>query len=221
MADFAQQRVNMVDSQVRPSDVTDRRIPRAMLEVPREQFVPAPKRAIAYMDDPVPVGDTGGVARHLMAPRQLAKLLQHMDVGPDAVVLDVACATGYAAAVLARMARTVVALEVDSALAERAGSTLRQAGAGNVVIETGPLAAGVPSRAPYDAILVEGGLVEMPAALLDQLKDGGRLVAVLVRNGVGKATLWRRYGMQFDHRELFDASAALLPGFAKPAGFVF
>lgn len=220
MADLAQQRVNMVDSQVRPSDVTDRRIPRAMLEVPRELFVPPTRRAIAYMDDPIPVGETAGVGRQLMAPRQLAKLLQHMDVGTDAAVLDVGCATGYAAAVLARMARSVMALEVDPALAERAGATLRQVGAGNVTVETGPLAAGVQARAPYDAILVEGGLVEMPAALLDQLKDGGRLVAVVVRNGVGKATLWRRYGMQFDHRELFDASAAILPGLAKPAAFV-
>ena len=220
MADFAQQRANMVDSQVRPSDVTDRRIPRAMLDVPRELYVPAAKRAIAYMDDPIVVGETQGTARHLMAPRQLAKLLQHMDVGADAAVLDVGAATGYAAAVLARMARSVVALEVDPALAERAASTLRQAGTANVTVETGLLTAGLPSRAPYDAILVEGGLIDVPAALLDQLKDGGRLVAVRVRNGVGKATLWRRYAMQFDHRELFDASAIILPGFEKPAGFV-
>lgn len=160
MADFRVQRVNMVDSQVRPSDVTDRRIPRAMLEVPRELFVPADKRAIAYMDDPIPVGTTEGHARQMPAPRLLAKMLQHLDVGDDALVLDVGCTTGYAAAVLARMARAVVALEQDGVLAERAAKALREAGAGNVNVESGPLTGGVAARAPYDAILIEGGVAD-------------------------------------------------------------
>jgi protein-L-isoaspartate(D-aspartate) O-methyltransferase len=225
MADFAVQRTNMVDSQVRPSDVTDRRIPRAMLEVPREMFVPAAKRAIAYMDGPIPLGagDASGATaeRWVMAPRLLSKLVQNLEVGPESAVLHIGCNTGYGTAVLAHLARSVVAVEVDVALAERARAALREAGVTNATVETGSLAAGLASKAPYDAILVEGGIVEMPASLVDQLKDGGRLVAVLVERSIGKATLWRRYGMQVDHRALFDANAAVLPGFTKEAGFVF
>ena len=221
MADFAVQRANMVDSQVRPSDVTDRRIPRAMLEVPRELFVPPAKRTIAYMDDPIALGaDASGTTRFLLAPRLLAKLVQHLDIGPDDTVLHVGCATGYGTAVLAHLARSVTALECDPALAGAAAEALRQAAVANATVETGALPAGAPAKAAFDAVLIEGGVADMPAALLDQMKDGGRLAAVLVERGVGKATIWRRYGTQFDHRALFDAGAALLPGFVRATGFV-
>lgn len=221
MIDFAVQRTNMVDSQVRPSDVTDRRIPRVMLEVPREAFIPGPQRATAYMDDQLKVAETPAGARFLLAPRVLAKLLQNLDLGDDAAVLDIGCATGYSTALLSRIAKSVVAVECDGTLAEQATASLKALGIANATVITGALEAGAPSKAPYDAILLNGAVPDIPAPILDQLKDGGRLVAIKVENGVGRATLWRRYGTQFDSRALFDAGAAALPGFAKPAGFVF
>jgi protein-L-isoaspartate(D-aspartate) O-methyltransferase len=220
MVDFAVQRTNMVDSQIRPSDVTDRRIPRAMLEVPREVFVPAAARATAYLDDQIRVTGSPGSLRFLLAPRVLAKMLQHLEVGETETVLDIGGATGYSAAILSKLAKSVIALECEAALAEHAAATLKSIGVLGVTVHTGPLAVGYPTRAPYDAILVNGALPDVPATLLDQLKDGGRLVAVMTTNGVGRATLWRRYGTQFDHRTLFDAAGAPLPGFEKPAAFV-
>ncbi|MDX2158821.1 MAG: protein-L-isoaspartate O-methyltransferase [Hyphomicrobiaceae bacterium] len=219
--DSAVQRRNMVDSQVRPSDVTDRRIPRAMLEVPREAFVPAARRAIAYMDGDLAVsGPEVAAQRALMAPRTLAKMIQALEIGPDALVLDVGPATGYSTAVLAHMARHVVALEVDETLAEQAKAALGGLGVANVDVVTGPLTEGVGERGPFDAILVAGRVSGIPGRLLDQLKDGGRLVAILDEAGVGRVTVWRRYAMSFDRRPLFDAEAVLLPGFGRKAEFV-
>lgn len=220
MADYTTQRINMVDSQVRPSDVTDRRIPRAMLDVPREKFVPAAQASLAYRDDQVKVSDGARGSRYLLAPRILSKMLQHLEVAEGDTVLDIGCGTGYTAAVLSRLTNSVTALEVDTALVERAVSSLASVGASNVTVETGPLLEGWPARAPYDAIILEGAIAHMPPNLLDQLKDGGRLVAVVFERGIGKVALWRRYGMQFDHRTLFDAGVAPLPGFDRPVEFV-
>ncbi len=219
MTDYATQRKSMVDSQVRPSDVTDRAIPRAMLDVPRHAFVPEAVREIAYMDDDLKISDGKGAARYLLAPRVLAKLMQHLEIARGNRVLDVGCATGYSTAVLAHLGARVVALECDSELAEQCRAAL--AGMENVQVVDGPLTAGAPSQGPYDAILVNGAVSDIPAALRDQLKDGGRLVAVEVRGGVGKAVIWKRIGTRFDSRELFDASAALLPGFEPKREFVF
>ncbi len=215
MTDFATQRKAMVDSQVRPSDVTDRRIPRAMLEIARERFVAPAQQAVAYMDDHLQL--PGG--RSLLSPRVLGKMLQHLELGDAAAVLDIGGATGYSSALLARFAKSVVMLECDAALAETARGHL--ASTANVKVLTGPLTDGAPNDGPFDAILFNGAVAQVPPALLDQLKDGGRLVAVLVERGVGRATLWRRYAMQFDQRTLFDASAPLLPGFERKAEFVF
>jgi protein-L-isoaspartate(D-aspartate) O-methyltransferase len=221
MVDFAVQRTNMVDSQVRPSDVTDRRIPRAMLDVAREAFVPAAQRPLAYMDDPIKLANGAAGARWMPAPRMLAKMLQYLEAGPEDSVLDVGCTTGYATAILGRITKEVVGLETDAALAAEARRNLAAAGITNARIEVGPLTAGWPSRAPYDAILVEGTIAEMPPTILDQLKDGGRLVAIMIDRDVGRAVVWRRAAMHFDSRTVFDASAAMLPGFEKPVGFVF
>ena len=222
MTDFAAQRKSMVDSQVRPSDVTDRRIPRAMLEVPRELFVPDALRPIAYMDENLRVGDGegGGGGRYLLAPRVFAKLLQHLEIGDGDAVLDIGGATGYSAAILARLSPRVVELESDPVLAERAYALLAEAAA-TVRHFTGPLAEGVAGEGPYDAILVNGAIPDAPRALLDQLKDGGRLAAIRLERGVGRAMLWRRYGTRFDQRALFDAGAPPLPGFERRAEFVF
>jgi protein-L-isoaspartate(D-aspartate) O-methyltransferase len=218
----AVQRKNMVDSQVRPSDVTDRRIARAMLEVPREAFVPQTKRMVAYMDgDLVVSGEGSGSPRALLAPRTLSKMIQSLALVPDAVVLDVAPATGYSTAVLAHIAPRVVAVESDATLAEQAKSTLAALSIANAQVHVGALGDGFPAAGPYDAILLGGKVTEVPASLLNQLKDGGRLVAILDVNGVGKACEWCRFAMSFDRRILFDAEAYMLPGFERAAEFVF
>jgi len=221
MIDPKQQRINMVESQVRPSDITDRRIIRAMLEVPREAFVPPALYELAYMDEAVPVTRRvdGRPVRALLAPRTFAKLVQLAEIEPDATVLDVGCATGYSTAVLARLAKSVVALEVDDALAARTAETLRQLRVANVMVLRGALEAGAPAQAPFDAILLEGAVPQVPKDLLEQLKDGGRLVAVIADGAFGRAQVWRRTGKACDARSAFDAGAEPLPGFAHKAEF--
>ena len=222
MTDSKLQRLNMVESQVRPSDVTDRRIIKAMLEVPREKFVPAALASMAYMDEPLPVGTANGAgARYLLAPRTFAKLVQLADVGPEATVLDVGCATGYSTAVLARLAKRVIAVESDQELAERARRLLEEVGAGNAVVVHGRLAAGAPADAPYDVILLNGAAETVAPALLEQLSDGGRLAAIAAQGPLCRAQIWRRIGKTFDARPAFEAGAAVLPGFERPAEFVF
>jgi protein-L-isoaspartate(D-aspartate) O-methyltransferase len=223
MVDSKQQRLNMVESQVRPSDVTDRRIVRAMLEVPREAFLPPDLRPLAYMDEAVPVrrGGHGAEARYLLSPRVFAKLVQLADIAEGAAVLDVGCATGYSTAVLARLAGRVVAVESDAALAASAAATLRDQGIANAAVAPGPLPAGAPGQGPFAAILLEGAVPEVPQSLLDQLADGGRLVGVIAQGGVGRAQVYQRTGKTFDARAAFDADAPPLPGFAREAGFVF
>lgn len=221
--DYAIQRKNMVESQVRPSDVTDRRIIHAMLEVPREVFVPEPLRPLVYADGPVPLGKGAGGRRSLLPARTFAKLLQTAAIEPDAAVLDVGAGTGYSSAILCRIAKTVVALECDAALAKEAQATLATVGAGTVKVVTGDLTEGSAADGPYDAIVLEGAIEVTPARLLDQLKDGGRLVAIVGdgRLRAGRATVWRRDGATFGAVEVFDAAADVLPGFEKAQAFAF
>ena len=217
MVDYAQARRTMVDCQVRPSDVTDLRIIAALLDVPRERFVPEARRAIAYLDIDVPVGASG--ARALLKPMVFAKLLQAAAIGENDRVLDVGCATGYSAAVLGRLAGAVTALEEDPVLGRAASEAL--GGVANVSVANGPLAAGWAQGAPYDVILLEGAGETVPEALLAQLKDGGRLVAVIGNGPMGKAAIYRKAGGHVSSQPLFDAAAPALPGFAKPPAFVF
>jgi protein-L-isoaspartate(D-aspartate) O-methyltransferase len=218
MTDFAAARRNMVDGQVRTADVTDLRVIAAMLQVPREAFVSPAKAAIAYLDLDVPVGEGAG-ARRLLKPMVLAKLLQAADLSGTDRVLDVGCATGYAAALLARIAGQVVALEQDPALAQAAGAAL--GALPNVGVQSGPLTEGWPQGGPYDAILLEGATEFAPEGLFRQLKDGGRLVCVLGSSPGAKATVYRRSGDDTGGRSVFDAAAPLLPGFVKPPEFAF
>ncbi len=218
MVDAAVQRTNMVESQVLPSDVTDLRIVRAMRRVARERFVPGHLAGLAYMDEPIQIAGAKSGARWLLAPRVEAKLLQLADIGPADHVLIVGGATGYSAALLAEVARSVVALESDEALIELSRQNL--AGLANVTVVAGPLKAGWPTKAPYDAIVVEGSVSTVPEELFDQLKDGGRLVAIVNAEGIGKATIWRRFGRSIDSRVAFDASGPELPGFGKVPSFV-
>ncbi|MEJ2376212.1 MAG: protein-L-isoaspartate O-methyltransferase [Pseudolabrys sp.] len=218
MTDFAVARRNMVEGQVRTADVTDLRIISAMLEIPRERFVGPAMAELAYLDLDVPVGE-GTVARRLVKPMVLSKLIQAIKIAGDGRVLDVGCATGYGATVLARMAGHVVALEQDPVLARSASAAL--ADEANVTAVSGPLADGFAQGGPYDAILMEGATEFPPQTLFRQLKDGGRLACVLGAEPGAKAMLYRRSGEEVGGRPIFDAAAPLLPGFAKPLAFVF
>jgi protein-L-isoaspartate(D-aspartate) O-methyltransferase len=222
MTDFNQQRLNMVESQIRASDVTDQRIIRAMLEVPRERFVPAQLAPVAYFDGPVPATarPSRGEPRCLLPPRTFAKLVQLAEVGPYCTVLDVGCATGYSTAVLSRLAQRVVGLEADRDLARAAVAALQELGAGNAKVIKGALAAGAPAEGRFDAILLNGAVPAVAPALVDQLADGGRLVAMLHRGPVCRAHIWRRSGRVVDAQPAFDGVAAPLPGFEEPAEFV-
>ncbi len=212
-----QARRMMVDGQIRPSDVTDPALIAAMLDVPRERFVGGAWKTMAYGDAAIPL--TAGGGRMLLAPRVFAKLVQAAAIGPGDVVLDVGCGTGYSAAVLARLASSVVALEEDETMAAAAEEALAEIG--NTAVVRGPLVEGYPSEGPYDAILIEGAVEELPARLGRQLKEDGRLVAIVGSGPVGRATVSRWVGGAFSGHAVFDASAPVLPGFARPAAFVF
>src|SRR5262249_7816002 len=208
MADSAQQRINMVESQVRPSDITDRRIIRAMLELPREDFVPERMRAMAYMDEAVEVAPGNGEAapRYLLPPRTLAKLIQLAGIDASAVVLDVGPATGYSTALLAKLATRGVALEADQGPCATASATLSALGLTNAQVLQGPLPAGAKSEGPFDAILLNGAVEVVDPDLIDQLKEGGKMVGVLATGSFGRAHVWRRNGEAFDIRPDFDAA---------------
>ncbi|MBI1181817.1 MAG: methyltransferase domain-containing protein [Alphaproteobacteria bacterium] len=217
MTDFAAARKQMVDSQLLPNRVTNARLIGAMGAVPREAFLPRSLRGVAYVDEDLQVAP----GRYVMEPMVFGRLLQEAHVRETDAVLDIGCATGYSAAVLARLASVVVAVEEDAETAERASEYLAQAGVENAAVITGPLSEGYPAQAPYDVIVVEGAVQQVPAGILDQLAEGGRLVTVVAGRGIGKATLFTRIGGVIGHRELFDAGVPMLLGFERETGFVF
>lgn len=223
MVDFARQRQAMVDGQVRVNDVTDPGIIAAMLDLPREQFVPKPCMELSYIDEDLLVREAKGAApaRYLMEPMTLAKLVQALELTPESQVLDIGCATGYSAALLGRLAAKVTALEEDPELSPIAARLLSGLKARNVTVVAGPLNAGWPQGAPYDAILVEGSVEFVPESITTQLKDGGRLVAVVGSGRSAKAMVHIRSGGVVSARPIFDAAIPPLPGFARPPQFVF
>ena len=220
MIDFLAARRLMVDGQVRTNDVTDPRLLAAMLAVPRERFVDPAHAALAYVDIDLPVGNDRS-ARRLLKPMVLAKLLQAAEIEPGHSVLDVGCATGYSAAIIARLAGLVTALEEDPALSGEAKQILAGLGVGNVTIVRNELGAGWPAAAPYDAIVLNGAAEVIPQPLFDQIKEGGCLVGVLGTGPGSVAMLYRRIQREVSGRPIFDAAAPPLPGFSKPAEFVF
>lgn len=217
MSEFAVARENMIESQVRPNGITDRRITLAMSRLPREEFVPASCRAVAYMDEDVPLGVAG---RYLVEPMALARLVQLAEVKPGDKVLCVGAATGYGAAVLAELASQVVALEQEPQLAEVARKNLQ--GHSTVKVIEGQLAAGCPSEAPFDVIVIEGRVQDVPEGFLQQLAPGGRLVAIVGETDMARSRVYTSTVKGLAVRDAFDASVAALPGFEKkrPA-FVF
>ncbi|GAA4112477.1 protein-L-isoaspartate O-methyltransferase [Aminobacter aganoensis] len=222
-ADFSERRVKMVDGQVRTTDVTDAAILSAMLSVPREAFVDSAQRELAYIDEDLRYGATADSdqPRYLMEPSPFAKLAQLAEIGPRDFVLDVGSGTGYSSAVLSQLASSVIALESDPTLAATATSTLSSLGCDNVVVVSGPLAAGYASQAPYDVIFVGGSVEQVPDALLAQLKEGGRLVAVEGRGNAGVASIFLKTGGNVTARRAFNAAVKPLPGFNRTREFEF
>lgn len=221
MSDFTAARQNMVDCQVRPSDVTDLRIIDAMLAVPREQFVPESKRAMAYLDMDLDVAAAGQAKRCLIQPAVLAKLLQAATISETDRVLVVGCASGYSAAVVAHLAAEVFATEPDSSLATTATKNLADAGLSNVTVACAEPGEGDPAHGPYDVIVLDGATEVEPTGLYEQLKMGGRLVGVFATSRPPRATLVARSQGDFGSRVLFDASAPVLTGLERRPAFVF
>jgi len=215
--DYAAARRNMVESQLRPNKVTDAAVLDAMATLPRERFVPEAMRSVAYVDEDIPVGRD----RFLMEPMVLARLLQLAAVQPGDAALVVGSATGYTAAVLARLAARVIGLEGDPQFAASAKETLAGLGIGNVAIVESPLAAGAPRQAPYDVIVLDGSVDEIPAPVIDQMGEGGRLVAVRNTDRIGRATLLTRSRGVVAGRATFDAAVPRLPGFEAAPVFSF
>lgn len=220
MSGFSTARQKMVDGQVRTSDVTDRRVLDAMLTVPREAFVPAGRQALAYLDLDLDVSE-GAAKRFLIKPALTGKLLQAAEIGEGDDVLVVGCATGYLAALTAKLARQVTATECDSALAAKARDVFTALGLANVTCKAAACTDGEPSAAPYDVIVLNGATEVIPEALLGQLKEGGRLVGVSGESRPPRAMIVTRTHGEFGHRTLFDAAAPVLPGLERAAAFVF
>ena len=206
----------MVDTQVRPSDVTKFPIIEAMLDVPRESYVPDNKREEAYVSENVALGS----ARVMLEPRTFAKLLDGLDISPDETVLDIGCGLGYSTAILARLAEAVVAVEEDAEMAAEAQQTLSSNDVDNAAVIQGVLAEGAAKHGPYDVIVVEGGVEQVPAAILDQLKDGGRIGCIFMEGALGVARIGYKIDGEVTWRFAFNASAPVLPGFAALQGFV-
>lgn len=214
---FESRREAMVDSQILTNKVTDPLLEAALRAVPREAFAPKALRAVAYLDEDLEVGP----GRFLMEPMIFARLLQALNLNSEDVVLEVACGAGYGAAVMARLASTVVALDAEGELAERAGEALNEQGIDNVAMVTGDVATGLPEQGPYSAIFFNGAVSAVPDAYFEQLADGGRLVVVERGEGIGRAKLYTRRGDSVAGRELFDAQIPLLPEFEAEETFVF
>lgn len=215
MTDFTARRITMVDTQVRPSDVTKFPIIEAMLSVPREAFVPSSLREAAYLGENL---DLGG-ARVMLDPRTLAKMLDALSIEGDDLVLDIGSAHGYSAAVIARMAEAVVAVEDDPARAEEARRTLAEQGADNVIMHLGPLNAGAPDHGPYDVITLQGAVEHLPEAITDQLKEGGRIACLFMQGALGQMRIGYRIDGRISWRFAFNAGAPVLPGFERHAAF--
>lgn len=216
MSDFATRRTMMVDTQVRPSDVTKFPIIDAMLSVPREVYVPRDKREAAYVGENLQLAPS----RVVLDPRTLAKLLDGLDIQPTEMVLDLGCGLGYSAAVIARIAEAVIAVEEDAELAAYAEKTLAAEGVDNSVVIVGPLAAGAAKHGPYDVITVQGGVESLPEGLLEQLKEGGRIGAIFMEGALGTARIGYKIDGVVSWRYAFNATAPVLPGFAARHGFI-
>ncbi|MCZ0961506.1 protein-L-isoaspartate O-methyltransferase family protein [Paracoccus benzoatiresistens] len=216
MSDFAARRIMMVDTQVRPNDVTKFPVIEAMLAVPMEDFVPDSRRAVAYSGENLDLGQ----GRVLLEPRTLGKMIDMLDLQPEDMVLDLGCGYGYSSAVIARLVQAVVAIEDKADMAAEAERRLGEAGVFNVAVLNAPLAQGALKQGPYDAILIGGGVETVPAAILEQLKEGGRIAALFLEGALGVVRIGHLLHGRVNWRYGFNAQAPLLAGFERERGFV-
>lgn len=217
-----QLRANMVASQLRPNRVSDPRVVEAMSAIPRERFVPAALSAVAYVDEALEVAPD----RYLMEPMVFARLLTAAEIQPDDHVLLVGCGTGYGAAVLGRLAKSVVAIESDKALADVAKVNLLGVGADNVGVMEAALDVGAAKKGPFSLIVIEGAADVIPESLIKQLAEDGRLIGIRNEKGqtglsVGRGIVGRRSGTGFGVHAFMDAQAAILPGLEASESFSF
>jgi len=215
MPDFAARRTMMVDTQVRPSDVTKFPIIDAMLSVRRELFVPSEQIEAAYISENIGIAP----GRVVLEPRTFGKMLDALNINDNELVLDIGVGYGYSSAVIARMAEAVIAVEEDEVLAAEAQSVLSDEGVDNVVVHVGPLTEGAANHGPYDVIMVQGGVVDVPEKLIDQLKDGGRIACVFMKGQLGLVQIGYKIDGEMSWRFAFNASAPVLAGFEKCAVF--
>ena len=216
MTDYKMRRQIMVDTQVRPSDVTKFPIIDALLNVPREKFVPDGNREAAYIGENLSIGPN----RVILEPRTLAKLLDVLDIKNNELVLDIGSGLGYSSAVISRMAELVIAVEQDKGFATEAEEILSEVGADNVVVQVNKLEDGAPQHGPYDVIILQGGVEEIPLSILNQLKNGGRIGAVFIEEGLGTARIGYKLNNNITWRYSFNAAVPILEGFLKQKDFV-
>jgi len=215
MTDYAARRTMMVDTQVRPADVTKFPIIDAMLSVPREAFVPQRLREAAYLGENLDLGE----GRVMLDPRTLAKMLNALDIEGDDLVLDIGPAYGYSSAVIARMAEAVVGVERDANVVEEAQRTLLEQGTDNVIMQQGDPALGAPDHGPYDVITLQGAVEHLPEAIPAQLKDGGRIACLFMEGTLGVVRVGYKIDGYVNWRDVFNAGAPVLPGFERHAAF--
>ncbi len=215
MSDFSKRRTTMVDTQVRPSDVTQFPIINAMLTVPRESFVPNALSEAAYVGENLDIGH----GRIVLEPRTFAKMMEAAAIEAGDLVLDIACGLGYSSAVIAKIAEAVIAVEDDEDLSGEAEAALGNADIDNVAVIHGPLAEGAAKHGPYDVIMIEGAVETVPSSLSDQLKEGGRIIAIFKDGHIGKVKVGHRIDGSISWRFAFDASGPLLNGFKKEREF--
>ena len=216
MTDYKTRRKIMVDTQIRPSDVTKFPIIDAFLSVPREKFVPDGKREAAYIGENFEIGQS----RILLEPRTLAKLLDALDIHKDELVLDIGSGLGYSSAIISLIAEVVIAVEDDSSLVSEAEEILSEIGVDNVVVQTGKLEYGAPEHGPYDVIILQGGVGDIPGSILNQLKNGGRIGAIFIEEGLGTAKIGVKLNNKITWRYSFNAAAPILMGFSKQKDFI-
>ncbi|QPF74493.1 protein-L-isoaspartate O-methyltransferase [Roseateles sp. DAIF2] len=212
-----QARFNMIEQQIRPWDVLDQGVLSLLALVKREDFVPAAHKSLAFMDTEIPLGH----GQSMLAPRVEARLLQELKVARHEKVLEIGTGAGYMAALLGHKAQSVISLETQPELAKQAAENLKRAGVLNAKVLNQDGAQGLASEAPFDVILLSGSVCAVPRALLDQLKPGGRLAAIVGEQPVMRATLFTRVGNDFPSVELFDTVAPRLAGFGEPSSFSF
>lgn len=215
MTDFATRRRMMVDTQVRPSDVTEFPIIEAMLTIPREAFVPRDRIEAAYASEDVDLGE----GRVVLAPRLLAKMLDSLDLTNSDLVLDIGAGYGYSSAVIARIAEAVVAVEEDEDLAGEAQSLLAEYHADNVILHTAALTEGAAEHGPYDAIVIEGGVEQLPEGIEAQLKEGGRMVVIFMEGVLGTVRVGHKVDGRISWRDTFNGTAPVIRGFDKAVDF--